>query len=111
MKIVSLLILALFFSVSLSAVPNARPEATKKVPPVYTEAILAKRLSGPVVLAFVVEEDGSVTEVKIKQSPAPELSESAIECIKKWRFGPAIKDGAPTRAQMELAILFDPQKG
>jgi TonB family protein len=78
---------------------------------VYTEAILAKHLSGFVVLAFVVEINGAVTEVKVKKSPAPELSESAIECIKKWRFQPWIKDGAPARVEMELALLFDPQRG
>lgn len=111
MKILSPLILALFLCVSLSAAPDAEPKAMNAVPPVYTEAILAKHLSGVVVVEFVAEEDGSVTEVEIKHSPAAELSESAIECIKKWKFRPAIKDGKPIRTRMELGINFDPKKG
>lgn len=104
-----LLILALLPCSGLLAATDTYPEAKKKAPPIYTKAILAKHLSGVVVVSFVAEEDGSVSEVKIKKSPAPELSESAIECVKKWKFLPAMKDGKPVRMHMELPIVFDPK--
>ena len=107
----NILLLVLFVSVCgvLSAADRSYPEAKKRVPPVYTKEILAKHISGVVVLDFYVEQDGSVIEAKAKTSPAPELSEAAIACIKKWKFTPATSNGKPIRTHMQMPIVFDPK--
>ena len=106
MRITPLLLLIASVCGALYAADRDHPVPTKRVPPVYTREILAKHLSGVVLLDFYVEEDGTVKEAKAEKSPAPELSEAAIACIKRWKFLPMTSDGKPVRCHMTLPIVF-----
>jgi TonB family protein len=106
MKITPLLILVVSVCGAIYAADRDHPVPTKRVPPVYTREILAKHLSGVVVLDFYVEEDGTVKEAKAAKSPAPELSEAAIACIKQWKFLPMTLNGKPVRCHMSLPLDF-----
>ncbi len=76
--------------------------------PNYTGAAMRARIQGTVVLEGVVEPDGSVGPVRVVRSldAAHGLDDEAIRTLKKWRFVPAMKDGAPVRAVVKIEMAF-----
>jgi TonB family protein len=64
----------------------------------YPNSARRSGTQGVVVLSFVVEKDGRVTDIKVKRSVSPDLDEAAIEVLKKsplWipgtQFGRAVR--------------------
>jgi protein TonB len=62
---------------------------------------------GRVFVSFVVERDGSLTDVKIIRSVSPELDAEALRVIRmapKWK--PGMQGGQPVRVQFNIPINF-----
>ena len=72
----------------------------------YPEAALKKKIIGNVTVSFIVEKDGTVTNVKVVRS-VPELDGEAVRVVKsspKWT--PGIKDNSPVRVSFVIPINF-----
>jgi TonB family protein len=54
---------------------------------VYPEEAIKKHIAGNVILSVAVDAKGYVTEVKVLSGP-PELTQSAVDTAKSWRFLP-----------------------
>lgn len=76
-----------------------------RVEPVYPAEARLLRLEGPVILAAVVMEDGTVGDVKVIEGP-PELVSSAVEAVKHWRYEPYKLDGEPLKNEIGIRIDF-----
>jgi len=66
-------------------------------------------IQGKVYVQFVVEKDGSVTNVEVIRSIAdgPNLSRIAINAVQNLkRFIPAKQNGVPVRITMTVPINF-----
>lgn len=64
-------------------------------------------IQGRVVLSFVVEKDGSISNIEVMRSPAEELTQEAIRIVKsmpKWR--PGKLKGEKVRVKYVLPITF-----
>ncbi len=73
----------------------------------YPAADKEKHISGKVVARFVVERDGSLTNIKIVRSPADDMSKEAVRVLSsspKWV--PGKQDGKPVRAYYTIPINF-----
>ena len=73
----------------------------------YPEECKAKGIQGRVHLTFVIETDGSVTNVKALRSPDEALSQEAIRVVSampKWK--PATQMDKPVRCNYRLPIMF-----
>lgn len=65
-------------------------------------------VQGRVVLQFVVETDGSVGEVKVVRSVAPEYDREAIRVVKSLpKFTPGRQNGQPVRVWYTLPVGFN----
>ena len=84
----------------------SRPKAVRRAQPQYTRGALVARAQGVAVVEFVIDATGAVGEAKVVRAPHPDLAVSSLACVRKWRFTPAPKDGAPVAvvATMELAF-------
>lgn len=74
---------------------------------VYPEKAQEKEISGRVMVQFVIEKDGSVTEVKVMRSVDPLLDAEATRVVKampKWK--PGTVSGKPVRVRYMLPIVF-----
>lgn len=64
-----------------------------------------------VIVSFVIEKDGSMTDIKVLRDPGYKLGEEAIRVLKsqttKWKAG--IKEGKPVRTLYTLPITIIPQ--
>ena len=62
---------------------------------------------GKVFVSFVVEKDGSLTDIKIKESLSPETDSEAIRLVTnspKWI--PGMQGGHPVRVQYSIPVFF-----
>ncbi len=64
-----------------------------------------------VFVSFVVEKDGSLTNIEVKKDPGYGLGAEAIRVLKslKTKWQPGIKDGQPVRAYYNLPISIQMQ--
>ena len=73
----------------------------------YPAEAAKKKVQGRVFVQFVVEVDGSITEVNVKRSPDDLLSEEALRVVKlmpKWEPGKV--GGKPVRSVFNLPVFF-----
>jgi periplasmic protein TonB len=76
----------------------------------YPDICIKMNIEGTVVLEFVVEKDGSLTQIKVKNSVYPDLDEEAIRVLKnspKWI--PGENNGKKVRVSYTLPIKFNIQ--
>lgn len=73
----------------------------------YPEPAKKKGIEGKVYIQFVVEEDGSITNVKIMRSVNKWLDAEAFRVIKSMpKWNPGTQNGEPVRTTMMLPINF-----
>ena len=73
----------------------------------YPASARQKKITGRVIIQFVVEKDGSITEAKVMKSVAPELDAEALRIVNgmpKWT--PAMQDGKAVRVKFFIPIVF-----
>jgi protein TonB len=95
----------LIFEVSEVDTP---PEPLARVAPLYPYTARARGIEGRVELLFVVQPDGSVSDVEVKSSlPRGTFDEAAMDAVKKWRFKPGTKGGRPVATRVLLPLRFE----
>lgn len=82
------------------------PTLISKVEPEYTEAARHAGLEGTVLLSVALNKDGIPEEVKVVKPLGLGLDESALECVKKWRFHPATNNGEPVPMLVKVEVAF-----
>jgi protein TonB len=90
-----------------SAPKGAFPKLIKRVAPEYTPEALDAKLEGSVHLSAMIGTDGIPSDIEVTKSLGKGLDEKAIECLKKWRFSPAIRNGEPVPVASQVAIEFE----
>ena len=84
------------------------PVVLSEVKPDYTPEAKKQGIQGTVELSVVVNDDGTVGEVKVSKSLDDQygLDEQAVIAMKKWRFRPGTKDGKPVPVQVTVEMSF-----
>jgi TonB family protein len=59
-----------------------------------------------VVLAAIIGSDGRPVDLRVVRSLGMGLDQKALEAVRHWKFEPALKDGKPVTAQVNLEIAF-----
>ena len=78
----------------------------------YPEEAKEKNIEGRVFISFVVEKDGSVTNVEVKRSIGGGCDEEAVRVVKAMpNWTPGIQDGKPVRVSYMLPIFFKLTEG
>lgn len=73
----------------------------------YPVEALQQGIQGRVMVQFVVDKDGSLTEIQATRSPSEFLSREAervVSQMPKWK--PAMQGGKPVRSRFNLPIMF-----
>jgi len=73
-------------------------------PEIQSKASHAAIHKGPIVLAAVVDTDGSVQQVKVIRSVSRDLDDKVMNSVKKWKFNPATKSGLPVPVQINIEV-------
>ena len=74
----------------------------------YPAQAEAQGVSGRVILTFVVERDGSITDIKIVRDLKYGTGEEAVRVLKRaQKWSPGIQNGRPVRVQYTLPIVLN----
>lgn len=82
------------------------PRLLREVKPSYTDEARRRNIAGEVVLEIVVNENGSVGDVRIVRGLGHGLDERAVAAVRQWRFAPARRLGTPVSVLVEVAVEF-----
>ena len=82
------------------------PRLLREVKPDYTDDARRRNLEGDVELEIVIRRDGSVGEVRLIRGLGAGLDQRAVEAVRKWKFDPAKRLGAPVDVVVEVAVEF-----
>jgi protein TonB len=82
------------------------PTVVSSVPPTYPAALRKAKVEGSVILVFVLDEQGRVSDLRVETSSRPEFESPAVNAVKRWRFRPGEKNGQAVRTYMRLPIRF-----
>lgn len=75
---------------------------------IYPSAARKQKIQGTTKCTFVIEKDGSVTEITVKESSGSELlDQEAIRVISKMpKWMPGFKDGKAVRVKFGMPVHF-----
>ena len=86
---------------------EVKPKVLHAVKPVHPEEALRDSLEGKVFLKFIVNVDGSVSDVKVVRVIGSEVfRQAAIDAVSQSRFKPAEHNGKPVAVWMTQPITF-----
>jgi protein TonB len=95
-------------SAILPSGPVSPPSAIEKVKPVYPEEARLAGIEGIVVLKVMILFDGTVGDVEVLESSGrDDFDQAAKECVKQWRFKPAMQSGIRVTMAVRIPITFD----
>ena len=87
--------------------PSASPVAEKSPRPTDPARAVRRNLEGRVLLLVEVRPDGSVGEIRVKESSGHAiLDQAAQRAVREWHFRPALARGQPVRSWVEVPITF-----
>ncbi|MDD7805507.1 MAG: energy transducer TonB [Endozoicomonas sp. (ex Botrylloides leachii)] len=93
--------------VSDEPVETSQADAIKKVSPIYPMRYQRRNIEGRVLLKLLVNEQGLVIRVDIKESSGfKQMDESAVEAAKQWIFKPKQVDGRQVKSWLNLPVKF-----
>lgn len=81
------------------------PKLRKQSQPKYPKYAFNRKIQGVVLLAILIDSEGSVAAWKVLRS-IPELDGEAVECVRRWKFEPARKDGQPIVTIATAPVTF-----
>src|SRR5690606_25631467 len=83
------------------------PSLVDFVEAAYPPEAEAAGLEGQVELLITIAADGSVTEVEVKTPAGNGFDEAAAAAARRFRFTPALVNGAPTPARIGYRYVFE----
>ena len=85
---------------------KAESNLTTKVQPIYPPAAKANRIQGTVEIETTISKDGVPLELRVLSSPSDDLSESALEAVRQWRYRPTLLNGAPVEIVTDVIVNY-----
>jgi protein TonB len=86
---------------------DEKPSPTKTAKPDFPYKLKREGVSGLVAVSCVIDENGSVVDMKVTKSSHPDFERPAMDALKQWRFTPAKKDGKPVKVRVTIPFRFN----
>jgi TonB family protein len=75
--------------------------------PEYSEKGRKTTILATVLLDVIVTAEGQITKPMVLKSPSDDLSERALEAVRKWKMKPASgANGKPTDCRVQVEVAF-----
>ena len=72
----------------------------------YTEEARQAKLTGTVVLGFLVDDRGKTADVRVLESLGKGLDEEAVAAVKQWKYKPGLYKGEPFPVNARVGLEF-----
>ena len=84
----------------------AQSNLIRKVQPVYPQAARDARIQGKVLLAATISKEGIPTDIRVTSSPSDDLTQSALEAVRQWRYRPTLLNGNPVDIETQVLVNY-----
>jgi TonB family protein len=78
----------------------------QKVQPVYPTAAKAAGVQGKVLFEMVVSKDGVPIDIRVLESPDDELTQSALDAVRQWRYKPTLLNGDAVEIVTNVVVNY-----
>lgn len=82
------------------------PRVLSRTEPRYAPEAMRRKLQGVVIVACVVQADGTVGAVQLRQSLGFGLDEQAIAAVRQWKFAAGTKAGVAVAVAVTVNVAF-----
>jgi TonB family protein len=82
------------------------PRVLRQKTPEYTDRARRGAVRGIVLLRFVVSSKGLPVRIVVAKGLEQDLDQAAVNALREWRFGPALKEKKPVAVEMSLEFVF-----
>lgn len=82
------------------------PRIVKSQPPEYSKSAKEEGIEGTVLLWLIVNSQGFPEQVKVQKALGHGLDQKAVDAVRRWKFAPATKDGAPVAVMINVEVNF-----
>ena len=72
----------------------AQANIVTKVQPIYPASAKAAGIQGTVNLEVAISKDGVPEEIRVISSPDDDITQSALEAVRQWRYRPTLLNGS-----------------
>ena len=76
-----------------------------KVNPYYPPAARRAGIEGTVLLCAAISKKGRIENLTAVSGP-PELIDSSMKAVKKWRYNPYMLNGEPVEVETEIRVIY-----
>jgi TonB family protein len=73
--------------------------------PEYPKGAIDKHIEGTVIIHLVASVDGAVKQTEATSGP-PELTKSALDAVKQWRFAKTLLNGQPVEIDTTISLVY-----
>jgi len=84
----------------------AEANLVTQVPPVYPATAKAAHIQGTVLLEVVISKQGEPLNLRVLSSNDSDLSQSALEAVRQWRYRPTLLNGNPVEVVTDVTINY-----
>jgi TonB family protein len=77
-----------------------------KVAPVYPPDARAAGVQGTVMMEATISKDGTLMSLTVLSSPSDELSQSALDAVRQWRYRPTLLNGQPVEVITDIRLVY-----
>jgi TonB family protein len=82
------------------------PKPISQKPPHYPFSSRRVGEEARVVLRFVVNAEGNVEDVEVRELSSRECADAAVKAVRTWKYKPARRGGKAVSMEMNLPIIF-----
>ena len=82
------------------------PRVLQRAFPDYPPLARSAQVEGIVVLEAVIHRDGTAGNIRVVRGLRLGCSEAAVDALRRWRFAPGTRSGAPVDVYMTLEVTF-----
>jgi protein TonB len=89
-------------------VPDAaqQEKLLQKVTPVYPVSAKRAHLQGTVSLEAVISAEGVPEDITVLSSPSDDLTQSALEAVRQWRYSTTLLNGNPIAVVTNINVNY-----
>ena len=74
--------------------------------PSYPSRARENHVSGTVVVGGIIDKTGILGSIIVIANPSPDLTESALDAVRTWRYTPYLLNGKPAEVDTRILINF-----
>jgi TonB family protein len=84
----------------------AQANLITKVQPLYPASAKAAGIQGTVNLETVISKDGVPEDIRVISSPSDDITQSALEAVRQWRYRPTLLNGEPIEVVTNVIVNY-----